>query len=44
MIFILFGNIRGFQYTIRIASEVSERLYQSYNLAREDPNDWKYTP
>ena len=27
MMFILFGNIRGFLYTMRIASEVSERIW-----------------
>jgi len=39
MIFILFGNIRNFLYTMQIAPEVSERLYQSYNIVREVPND-----
>jgi len=44
MMLILFGNIRGLLYMIQIAPEVSERLYQSYNLVREVPNDWKYAP
>ena len=39
MMFILFGNIRNFLYTTLIASEVPDRLYQSYNIVREVPND-----
>ena len=39
MMLILFGNIRGFLYTMQIAPEVSERLYKGYNIVREVPNN-----
>ena len=39
MILILFGNIRDFLYTMQIVPEVSERIYQGYNIVREVPNN-----